>query len=260
MIRLVATDLDGTLVRSDQHISARSRDAIAALRSAGIKVAVVTGRPVRWIVPALHEIGEVDFCLAGNGAFVFNGDLTEILHSSLLEPAHAAAFARAIRSVHGEVAFAVERESGFSREEHYRERWPAVPASVMDLDELLSQPVGKLLVRHEGLNADELLEAAAKIAIDHPVTLTHSSTDGLLEVSALGVDKAAAVAWCAASIGACADDVLAFGDMPNDVSMLTWAGQSYAVANAHPAARAAAKSQALSNDEDGVATILESLL
>jgi hydroxymethylpyrimidine pyrophosphatase-like HAD family hydrolase len=92
------------------------------------------------------------------------------------------------------------------------------------------------------------------------VTITHSSSIGLLEISAPGVTKATGLAELADALGVAAHEVLAIGDMPNDLPMLLWAGRSYAVANAHPAVREAADETIGSNDEDAVATLIEKLL
>ncbi len=88
---------------------------------------------------------------------------------------------------------------------------------------------------------------------------THSSHSGLVEISAAGVTKAAGLAWYCHRIGIAADDVLAFGDMPNDVPMLTWAGRAVAVANAHPAVLAVADEVTSANSTDGVAAYLEKI-
>ena len=258
--RLVATDLDGTLLGSDGLVSKRTRSALDSIRAHGVELILVTGRPPRWIPPVLDACAHEGFVIAANGALVLTSDLGEIVDARLLLGAHALSFARALRAVDPSVAFAAERESGFSHEQEYRPRWVDPNNTVMDLDPLLVDPLTKLLVRHEGLSADELFDLASRVAGEHPVSVTHSSTEGLLEVSASGVDKAAAVAWCADRLGIEAGDVMAFGDMPNDAPMLEWAGRSYAVANAHPRAVEAAKSRTLSNDEDGVAVVLEQLV
>ena len=82
------------------------------------------------------------------------------------------------------------------------------------------------------------------------------SVDGLVEISAAGVTKAAALARVCDRLGIDAADVVAFGDMPNDLALLAWAGTSYAVSNAHPSVLAAADHVTASNDEDGVAEAL----
>ena len=96
-----------------------------------------------------------------------------------------------------------------------------------------------------------------RCAVGELVSVTHSNSKGLIEASALGVSKATVVAELAARYGIGAESVLAFGDMPNDLPLLSWAGTSCAVANAHPEVRAAATHVIGSNNEDGVAAYLE---
>jgi hydroxymethylpyrimidine pyrophosphatase-like HAD family hydrolase len=81
-----------------------------------------------------------------------------------------------------------------------------------------------------------------------------------MEISASGVSKAVALSRLADELGVPADEVVAFGDMPNDVPMLGWAGHAVAVANAHPDVLAAADEITASNDDDGVAQVIERLL
>ena len=106
--------------------------------------------------------------------------------------------------------------------------------------------------------ADELLALAVEV-LDGQVAVTSSSSEALLEISAAGVTKASALAALAARAGIPAAEVVAFGDMPNDLPMLAWAGRAVAVANAHPEVLAVADEVTASNDEDGVALVLERL-
>lgn len=106
---------------------------------------------------------------------------------------------------------------------------------------------------------DRILAAATELVGDR-ATITHSSSFGLLELSAPGVTKATGLAEVAATHGIEQSEVAAIGDMPNDVPMLLWAGRSYAVADAHPAAIEAADETVGGNDEDAVAVLIESLL
>ncbi|HVI19830.1 MAG TPA: HAD hydrolase family protein, partial [Gaiellales bacterium] len=156
------------------------------------------------------------------------------------------------------IGFAVETVTdGFGYEPAYRPRWPTEGATVGEVDELLSGPLAKLLARHEDLDSDALLAAARAVIGAEVVTMTHSSRDGLLEISAAGVSKATTLAALCAERGLGAGDTVAFGDMPNDLPMLAWAGHSVAVANAHPEVLAAVDEVTASNDEDGVAQVLE---
>ena len=116
-----------------------------------------------------------------------------------------------------------------------------------------------MLARGGTRDPDEFSELI-RTAVDGLVEVTHSSSSGLVEMSATGVTKATGLAALSERLGIAAADVLAFGDMPNDVPMLRWAGRGIAVANAHPQARAAADGYTLSNVDDGVAAYLERLV
>jgi hydroxymethylpyrimidine pyrophosphatase-like HAD family hydrolase len=132
------------------------------------------------------------------------------------------------------------------------------PRRVATIEELASEPVLKLLGLCRGRDPDELV-AVADAAVGDLVTVTHSSLP-LLEISAAGVTKASTLALLCDELGIAADEVVGVGDMPNDLPMLTWAGTSYAMANAHPTVRATADHVAASNDDDGVAGVIEGLL
>jgi hydroxymethylpyrimidine pyrophosphatase-like HAD family hydrolase len=127
------------------------------------------------------------------------------------------------------------------------------------VDALVEQPAAKLMLRHDNLTADALLARARQVA-SHLAEFSHSNAaDGLLEISAAGVSKASALARLCGQRGIDSRDVIAFGDMPNDLPMLAWAGSAVAVANAHPEVIAAADEVTASNEESGVARVLERL-
>ena len=263
-IRLLATDLDGTVLRSDGSVSDRTVSALQAAEDGGIMVVVATGRPPRWMRPIAGALGHTGVAVCSNGAVVYDLHTDRVLEHTPISRDVVLAVAAAVRSRVPEVAFAIEtRDAGFAREDSY----PVAPdvdlesggIRVGSLDELVSDDVVKLLVRHSTLDSDGLLEAAREVA-GELAELTHSSRSGLLEISAAGVTKAATLARIADRHGIAAEDVVAFGDMPNDLPMLAWAGRGYAMANAHPEVLAAAEHKAPSNDEDGVAQIVEQLL
>lgn len=262
MIRLVATDLDGTLLRSDATVSPRTSAALKAIEAAGIGLVLVTGRPPRWMHDVATATGHRGVAICANGAYRYDLADERIVERSLLTAPAASIAIERIRRVLPDPAFAVERETAFTREASYHRRWVTaeerVVASVAEL--LREGPVGKLLVRAESLTGDAILARVGPVlaGLANP---THSSpNDSLLEISAAGVSKASGLTSLCAERGIEPGEVIAFGDMPNDVPMLTWAGRSYAVANAHPAARAAADRVIAGNDDDGVAQVLEALL
>jgi hydroxymethylpyrimidine pyrophosphatase-like HAD family hydrolase len=135
---------------------------------------------------------------------------------------------------------------------------PVPAATTGELADIITRPALKLLVKDRASDADEFLAGAIGL-LGTRASITHSSSYGLLEIAAPGVTKATGLAELAAAHGITAEEIVAIGDMPNDVPMLHWAGRSYAVANAHPSARAAADETIGTNDSDAVALIIEGI-
>ncbi|MFL6238957.1 MAG: HAD family hydrolase [Actinomycetes bacterium] len=255
--KVVATDLDGTLLRSDGSVSDRSREALAAAEDAGALVVLVTGRPPRWMAPVVEQTGHRGIAVCANGALVYDLHTESVVEEHLLQPEIAAEIVRALRDSVPGLAFAVERGThGFAHEPAYRPGWDTDDKLIAEVDEILREPMAKLLARHPDLGPDSLLAQGREI-VGELATLTHSSRDGLLEISAAGVSKASTLELLCAERGYGADDVVAFGDMPNDIPMLVWAGWSVAVANAHPDVTDIIDEMTASNDDDGVAAVLE---
>jgi Cof subfamily protein (haloacid dehalogenase superfamily) len=258
--RVVATDLDGTIVRTDGTVSERTAAALAAVEKAGALVVLVTGRPPRWVHQVAEAIGHTGLAICANGALVYDLHTEKVVEEHLLAPEVGREVVRVLREALPGATFAVERTEGFAFTSEYRPRLPPPPDAVAaELEGLFAEPTAKLLVRHEDYDADGLLQAARAVVGDL-ATLTHSSLDGLLEISASGVSKASTLELVCAERGVEAADVLAFGDMPNDLPMLVWAGRGVAVANAHPSVLEAVTEVTASNDDDGVAQVLEVLL
>ena len=255
--RLVASDLDGTLVRSDGTVAARTARVLARVEEAGVPFVMVTGRPPRWMAEVSRQTGHRGIAVCANGAVVYDLHTERVVQTSLLAEDAANEVAEALRAALPDIAFAVERaDLGFAHEETYVPSWEQPDHRPQPVGRLVSGGVVKLLARHRGLGSDALL-AAAREAVGDRATLTHSSNDGLLEVSAAGTSKATGLAVLARQHGVTAEEVVAFGDMPNDLPMLAWAGHAVAVGNAHPEVLAVADEVTGSNDDDGVASVLE---
>jgi hypothetical protein len=256
--RLVATDLDGTLLRSDGSLSERSREVLATLDERGVPVVIVTGRPMRWLADLRPVVGQHGLAVVSNGAAVYDVAAGEAHDVRGIEVAVGADLARRIQEQLPGATFAVETVAGISIAPGFVET-ERVPAGslVESLDELWTAPALKLLVRHPDVGHQRLRDRVER-AVGDLATPTWS-TEGLLEISATGVTKASALAAVADRLGVAVTDTVAFGDMPNDVPMLRWAGTSYAVANAHPEALDVADHRAPANDEDGVAAVLADL-
>jgi HAD superfamily hydrolase (TIGR01484 family) len=253
---LVATDLDGTLLRSDGTVSEWTVEVLRAVERAGVQIVVVTARPPHWMHQLLDVIGEHGLAICANGAFVYDVVGRRVLREHPLSREAVAEIAQDLRAALPGIAFAVERRDGPGREPEFVERHPVPPGSpVASLEGLIDPLPGKLLARHEDFDPEEFIAVVTEVIGDRAV-VGFSGPGGLAEITAAGVTKAAALTdWCAEH-AIDAADVWAFGDMPNDVPMLAWAGRSYAVADAHPDVIAVATDRCRSNDEDGVATVL----
>jgi Cof subfamily protein (haloacid dehalogenase superfamily) len=261
MIRLVATDLDGTIVHHDGSVSARTLAAFDAAAGAGIRVIFVTGRPPRWMAGIAEVTGHRGLAVCANGAYVYDLRAESIVESYPMSAANARRAVDQLRGVMPRSAFGIETGDGFGHERAYEARWKVDSLlAVGPIHDLLDRPVAKLLVRDETLDGDTMLQLARPVLRD-VAEVTHSNVnDCLLEVSALGVSKATTLARLAEVWGIAASEVVAFGDMPNDVDMLRWAGSGYAMADAHSEVLAAVDNVAPTIHQDGVAQVLESLL
>ena len=256
-MKVLATDLDGTLLRSDGTVSPRTLQALEDAEAAGIAVVFVTGRPPRWLDVVAEVVGGHGIVIAGNGAFIVDAATREVISTRGFAPEVGDAIISDLRGALPGVQLAVETDQGFRREVGFESTRPDLdrPEHAAGADAV----VAKLLVRDPARENEEFVLEVAGLVGDRG-QVAHSGIPGLAEVSAAGVTKAAALAtWCAEH-GWGPDDVVACGDMPNDLPMLEWAGHAVAVANAHPEVLSAADEVIGSNDEDGVATVLERLV
>jgi Cof subfamily protein (haloacid dehalogenase superfamily) len=255
--RIVASDLDGTLVNSAGRVSARTRAALDLVRAQGALLIFVTGRPPRWMRQVVDETGASGLAICANGAMVYDLGTGEVIRQHVLDAASAGRLVSAIREALPGVTFAVESGLSFSHEPSYVPSWPAPGSAVAEVAALLRDPVAKLLVKHPDRGPDEIHHIVAGIAgADANVTY---SGNVLLEVSGAGISKASTLEALCAENQVAREDVISFGDMPNDVPMLVWAGHGVAVANAHPSLFEVADEVTGSNDDDGVAQVLERL-
>lgn len=265
-VRLIATDLDHTLLRSDRTVSERTVRALDAVRAAGVQVVPATARNVRGVRAVNGQTRFAGWALCGNGACGVRLGDSEVLFSVEID---ATTLSRVVDTVRGrvpDVRFAVVRDLGarFLAEDGYaglaatvdHSRDPATMERV-DTGTLVGAPAGKLVFRHPDVPADVLFaEVADLLGGDGKVEVTLSGAP-FVEVMAAGVDKASGLARLCSHLGVDRSEVLALGDGLNDLGMLRWAGHGVAVANAEPAVLAAADGVTAAADEDGVALVLE---
>lgn len=261
MIKLVATDLDGTLLQPDGTVSARTLEVIQAVDDLGIQVVFVTGRPIRWMESLWEHVGDHGLAICSNGGILYDVATHTVVRSRTIPRQVGLTVVDRIRSAVPGSFFAVEKADGFGHEATFPVERAASERDephVGPLEEIFDDGVVKLLALHqEHEPVDYWQRVEATVGSD--VTTTWSSTNALIEMSGAGVSKASTLGEVCDELGVGPAEVLAFGDMPNDVAMLRWAGTSYAMENGHQRAREAAQRVAPRNDEDGVARVLTEL-
>ncbi|MFG2195634.1 HAD family hydrolase [Streptomyces sp. NPDC048639] len=260
--RLIATDLDGTLLRGDGTISPRSRDALAAVTAAGAAHIVVTGRAVPWARHILDDLGYRGLAVCGQGGQVYHAGEHRLLTSVTLDRRLAEVALAKIEAETGPLALAASRD-GLQGEvltgPGYRVHEGPLPVTPFgDRADLWSAPLNKIYIQHPDLDDDELARTVAEVA-GNLVGVTVSGT-GIVELLPLGLTKARGLSLAARRLGMKPADTIAFGDMPNDVPMFGWAAYGVAMANAHPDLKAVADEVTASNQDDGIAQVLERLL
>ncbi|ULH16930.1 Cof-type HAD-IIB family hydrolase [Deinococcus sp. KNUC1210] len=266
-MRLIATDLDGTLLRSDRTVSERTRRALDTARAAGILVVPVTARQPRGLKIVAEAAGFADYAICGNGAHAVHLGSGQTLFEEHLPVPAQSTLAHQLLAVRPEVRFASVRDGGnlFVAQEGYAElatfedhkRHPHEMKG-HPLEGVLAAPSLKLIVRSPLLSPRALLAEVQRLKLDG-FAITHSGAP-FLEALAPQVNKAWGVEQLCRRLDILTSEVLAFGDAPNDTELLSWAGRGVAMANAEPEALNAADEVTLSNDQDGVAAYLERYL
>ncbi|MBT2471981.1 HAD family phosphatase [Streptomyces sp. ISL-66] len=259
--KLVATDLDGTLLRGDDTVSERTREALAAVTAAGAAHIVVTGRAAPWTRHVLDDLGYKGIAVCGQGAQVYDAGAHRLLTSVTLDRKLAALALEKIEAEVGPLALAASRDGvdgdvligpGYQVQE-------GLPALYLeDTADMWTAPLNKLYIQHPELDEDALVEVARQ-TVGSLVGVVMAGP-GVVEILPLGLSKATGLSLAARRLGVKAAETIAFGDMPNDIPMFGWAAHGVAMANAHAELKAVADEVTTSNEQDGIAVVLERLL
>lgn len=260
----MASDIDGTLLAATETPTARTRAVLARMADAGVPFVLATGRPPRWVPPVSDAVA-AGLVVAANGAVLYDAADDRILEVATLDPPQLGEVLAGLRDAVPGCSLAVERVAAgataragerFLAEPAYEPAWPGSDHDAVGEGELGAEPVVKVLVRRVGVTSDVMADAA-RAHLGHLVDVTFSGSGGLVECSRRGVTKAFGLVAAATRLGVAAEHVVAFGDMPNDLEMLRWAGHGVGMANAHPAVLAGVDEVTASNLDDGVASVLE---
>lgn len=259
---LVATDLDGTLLRADHTVSSRTRAVVAELAARGIPVVPVTARQPKGLRPIASAVGLTGPAICGNGAIGMHLAANEIWFARPLAADDARTLALRLRGRDPSLLFAsvgpagewFRAEPGYAVEakfaDHHRTR---NEMELGDLSFVVLDDCAKLIVRRPGVAPEQLIRE-----FRDEFAAVEATTSGapFVEIMGAGVTKASALELLCGRLGVARERVWAFGDAPNDVDMLRWAGRGFAVANASAEARAAADELVGSNENDGVASAI----
>ncbi|GLZ40644.1 Cof-type HAD-IIB family hydrolase [Actinokineospora sp. NBRC 105648] len=261
---LVASDVDGTLLAPQEELTPRTLAAISRILADGTPFVLVSGRPPRWIPPVADQAGLHGYAVCANGAIIYDISTRHVLSAHTLDPIVLHDVARVLDKALPGMFLATERAftgpalglEAYRMEPGFSNPWGDQENNFHPRAEVLGHPATKLLVRHQGMTSAEMASAAGELLGD-AVDITYSTNRGLIEISARGVTKATGLAEVALAVGATQESTIAFGDMPNDIEMLRWAGHGVAMANANDEVKAAADEITAPNSEDGVALVLE---
>jgi Cof subfamily protein (haloacid dehalogenase superfamily) len=256
--------LDGTFLNADSAVSPLNQAALRRAVAAGVTVVFATGRPARWleVLEPLHPLQPL--AITSNGAVIFNLQTGQIEQVQTLPFDDSLSLAADLIDLVPDAAFAIEYTDGWGRQNHYPLRGDYVEADRISdsIAELLqaSTPI-KLILLSPSLPTDQLAELVAP-RLEGRLDMTFSFVDstGLLELAAPGVSKASALRQLMAQRGIAPSEVVAFGDMPNDLPMLDLAGFPFAMANAHPQLLAQGYPTAGHHDDSGVGRTMMALM
>ncbi len=264
--RLVATDLDGTLVRSNETVSPRSMAALKRLAASGVIVVGATGRGPRLLDLCRNDVPSADFLVMAQGAFVYECRYDDSVVELANRSVEGELIHEALRLIENEagplraIAEPAEPDRPLSGDAMPNWPWPAVTLKVTPREEAFAGPMVKGYFVSDTIGGPDLLTLAQGVVDTDKVTVTESGV-GILEVCPVDVTKSAGIQVVLDKFDIGWEDVLAFGDATNDLPMLRSAGHAVAMPHAHPWVKEAADEIApAGNDDDGVAQYVEAVL
>ncbi|SMX80554.1 HAD family hydrolase [Brevibacterium linens] len=257
---LVASDIDGTLLLNWKPISTATIDAIHRCQDAGIPFVLVTGRPMRWLAPIAEQIPDLGRVVCLNGAVVYDIASQSIVDAHTIDAQSLTEIIAAVRVDHPEARFAYETLNGGFIDREFVTGRPREARIIDDVSELAGEDVVKVLVRLATSDSQAMHDLIDPL-VDGTCHASFSEPDnGLVELAPFGITKAKTLEDLCDHLGVGRSQVMAFGDMPNDVEMLSWAGHGVAMGNALGSVKAIAAAVTDEVDDDGVARYLDAVL
>lgn len=257
---LVASDIDGTLLLNWKPISTATIDAIHRCQDAGIPFVLVTGRPMRWLAPIAEQIPDLGRVVCLNGAVVYDIASQSVIDAHTIDSQTLAEITAAVRVDHPDARFAYETLNGGFIDREFVTGRPREARIIDDVSELAGEDVVKVLVRLATSDSQAMHDLIDPL-VDGTCHASFSEPDnGLVELAPFGITKAKTLSDLCDHLGVARSQVMAFGDMPNDIEMLSWAGHGVAMGNALGSVKAIAAAVTEAVDDDGVARYLVAVL
>jgi Cof subfamily protein (haloacid dehalogenase superfamily) len=260
-IRLIASDIDGTLLNSKLQLSPRNKAALQAALAEGVQFVLATGKSRGAGAFITNQLGLNSHGIFMQGLIVYDGD-GNILWQQTLDPdAARKAITYAEERGFSLIAYSSSRIMIHERDEmliagigRYHEPDPEIVGPLQDL--LPHTPLNKIMVIGEP-KAITQLRGELQALVGDSLRLMQAGLPQMLEILPLGGSKGAALRVLIDLLGIPAEQVMAMGDAENDMEMLELAGIGVAVGNADPKLKAIAQAVVATNDEDGVAEAIE---
>lgn len=254
--RMIALDVDGTLVDHDNQMSPVVRDAVLGLHDAGVEVVISTGRAVPGVLNTAEKLGLDGYAIASNGALVLSHSPVQILHSITFDASEAVH--RIIEHVPDALVAVEDVGVGYRVSKQFPSGEINGTMRVQTIEELVSEPVTRVVIRAPERSADDFHRLVADLGLHD--TNYYVGYTAWLDIAPDGVSKASGLEWLCAKRGIDPADVLAVGDGNNDLEMLLWAGRGVAMGQAPESLKVAADAVTGSVEDDGLAVELNRYL
>ena len=262
---LLAFDVDGTLLNSQGQLTERTVTAISSARDKGATVILATGRSWSELQYVIDAIPDIEYAICTNGLEAYNR-LGEVLYTEQIQPDLARELVTTIRSsIHGVAIGAGIGSELFAEPKVIEGLVPGIEITsdrlVDDIAQVLTSDVRDLLIYHPSYvnKLDDLFTKVKDVIVDDRVDIVYSGLP-MIEIVPAGSGKGTCLAWLAQQLELKQENVFAFGDGMNDLSMLQWAGTGIAMGQSHQRVKASADLIIGAVDEEGIAEWIESNL
>lgn len=264
-VKIIATDLDGTLMAPDHlTVTERTKKSLVAAHEKGIKIAVATGRALSFTEGVTKQVPFADYVICSNGASVYDRNKNEFIYTNLVSPEVTYEVVKLLETLpvyyniymDGKIYAQAGKAEYFENSDLPTAFLEDFASRLVISDDMLSEVKGKGAELIDVFYNAETKKTIFDFFESNGLVLTSALT-GVVSATAVGSDKGTALKGLCGIMGFGADEAMTFGDASNDSTMLKFAHYSFAMANGDEICKASARYQAPSNAEDGVAQMIE---